>query len=419
VELEGIDVAVLAGAAGIFLLLAGAVIASRRALVRRLSALAVRLEPQGSDDGHRRGLEAAVNRLERGAGQAASRVDDATIGVERFSRALAAVDQGVVVCDEQGEVIFRNDGAAAFVGARHADALAEQAVSELLAAARGGEARQRTLQLWGPPRRTLTITGVPLDDGWRNIGAAAVIEDVSERWRLDAVRRDFVANVSHELKTPVSALGLLAETLAAQDDPAVIHRLSHRMQEEAFRVNRVIEDLLDLSRIESEERPARELIPVHLIVAEAVERVRSVADLRGVDIQVEEPPHDDAVLGDRRQLVSALHNLLENAVKYSDAGSTVEVDVVSADDAVDVVVRDRGIGIPTRDLDRIFERFYRVDRARSRDTGGSGLGLAIVRHVAHSHQGDVLVESHEGEGSTFTLRLPALPGPMGIAAEAG
>jgi two-component system sensor histidine kinase SenX3 len=295
------------------------------------------------------------------------------------------------------------------MGPDQPDVLAEEAITRLLRAAAGGEGGTETLDLYGPPRRTLTIRARPLETDWRPVGAAAVIEDVSERRRLEAVRRDFVANITHELKTPVGALGLLAETLAGESDPEVVNRLAWRIQGESQRVARIMDDLLDLSRIESEETPTREPVPVHLIVAQAAERVRSSAEQQGIRIRIGEPPHNLTVLGDRRQLISALYNLMENAVKYSDPGSTVEVGGRTEGDWLDLRVRDRGIGIPEQDLERIFERFYRVDRGRGRDTGGTGLGLAIVRHVVNNHGGDVLVESHEGEGSTFTLRLPTGP----------
>jgi two-component system sensor histidine kinase SenX3 len=293
-------------------------------------------------------------------------------------------------------------------------------VLELMRGAVDGEAQTRTLDLYGPPRRTLNVVAVPLDDGWRSVGGAVVIEDISERKRVDAMRRDFVANISHELKTPVGALGLLAETLGGEEDPDVVRRLAARMQLESQRVARIIDDLLDLSRIESEEAPVREPVPVHLVVAQAVERVRAAADQRGIAIDAAEAPPRVSVLGDRRQLVSALYNLLENAVKYSDSSSAVEVRARTDGSWVELVVRDHGIGIPGRDLERIFERFYRVDQGRGRDSGGTGLGLAIVRHVASNHRGDVRVVSREGEGSTFTLRLPAGPGPVAVTqAEAG
>jgi two-component system sensor histidine kinase SenX3 len=242
-------------------------------------------------------------------------------------------------------------------------------------------------------------------------GAVVEIDDVTERVRLEAVRTDFVANVSHELKTPVGALALLAETLAEEDDPELVRRLAEKMVVEAHRVNRVIEDLLELSRIEAGENPLREPVPVGLVVAEAVERVRHISEARGIHITVREPSRRLVVMGDRRQLVSAVANLLDNAYKYSEPGATVEVDARIDGAWVDLEVADHGMGIPSRDLDRIFERFYRVDRARSRETGGTGLGLAIVRHVVNNHGGSISVTSEEGVGSTFTLRLPAGPGP--------
>ncbi|HEX6476204.1 MAG TPA: ATP-binding protein, partial [Acidimicrobiales bacterium] len=252
----------------------------------------------------------------------------------------------------------------------------------------------------------------PPGNGSRPLGIVAVLEDVSDRRRLEAVRRDFVANVSHELKTPVGALSLLAETLLAEHDPEVSQRLAGRIQFESLRVNRIIEDLLDLSRIEAEEHPPREPLLASLIMAEAVERVRSAAEQRSVKLLVDEPEPPVTLMGDRRQLVAALNSLLENAVKYSDEGSSVEVFGRANGGWVELVVRDQGIGIPSRDLERIFERFYRVDHGRSRQTGGTGLGLSIVRHVANNHQGLVHVDSREGEGSTFTLRLPASAVPV-------
>jgi two-component system sensor histidine kinase SenX3 len=254
-----------------------------------------------------------------------------------------------------------------------------------------------------------------------------MIEDVSERRRLEEIRRDFIANVSHELKTPMGALGLLAETLLAEQDQAVASRLAERIHLEAFRVSRIIDDLLDLSRLESEGTPTRELVPVVLVMAEAIERIRASGDQHGIEFGFEEPDPGIIVFGDRRQLVSALSALLENAVVYSSDGDIVTVsstlgeDKLSAADeegpapeepqavvvrTVRVAVADKGVGIPAKDLDRIFERFYRVDPGRARQTGGTGLGLSIARHIAQNHGGRVEVESREGEGSTFTLVLP-------------
>jgi two-component system, OmpR family, sensor histidine kinase SenX3 len=218
-----------------------------------------------------------------------------------------------------------------------------------------------------------------------------------------------VANVSHELKTPMGALGLLAETLTVEPDPEIGQRLASRIHTEAFRVSRIIDDLLDLTRIESEEAPPREPIYINLVMAEAVERVQSAAEQRKITIELQEPDPPVHVLGDRRQLVAAIHSLLENAVTFSYENGVIRVTGSQVDGEVRLSVADAGVGIPARDLERIFERFYRVDHGRSRETGGTGLGLSIVRHVASNHQGRVEVASREGEGSTFTLILPNPP----------
>ncbi|MFP3906117.1 MAG: sensor histidine kinase [Acidimicrobiales bacterium] len=358
-------------------------------------------------------LRRATSALERGCGQ----LEDREL---RLARSLDAIAQGVVVVDGDGDVVFTNEAGSLYSEARHGDALVEAAIADLVGRALDGERCIETIELFGPPKRTLVITAIPLDDERTGAGAVAVIDDVTERRRLEAVRRDFVANISHELKTPVGALALLAETLVDEDDVEVAHRLAERMFTEAHRVARTIEDLLDLSRIEAEENPHRETVPVAAIVHDAIERMRPAAEQKQITLEVEPVNERITLVGDTRQLVSAVFNLLENAVKYSEAGSTVHVRALTDGVNVDLQVEDHGMGIPTRDLERVFERFYRIDRARSRQTGGTGLGLAIVRHVVNNHHGEVLVESVEGEGSTFTLRLPAGAGPVPVTTpEAG
>jgi two-component system sensor histidine kinase SenX3 len=396
-------------AAAVVVLLAVAFLAGgrrgQRALRQRILALGSRL---GGDLPARepKKLEDTLNLLERATDRAAETVAESSADAIRLRRALDTLPQAVIVCDEAGEVVFRNAQAIALMGNRHGDALAAQAVDELLAQTAPGASEERTLDLYGPPRRTLAVRTQSIDNGQRALGVIAVIEDVSERRRLEEVRRDFVANVSHELKTPMGALGLLAETLLEETEPEVSHRLAERIHVEAFRISRIIDDLLDLSRIESEASPPRDPVLVNLVMAEAAERVRAAAEQRGVDVVLDEPSPPLAVLGDRRQLTSAVYNLLENAVKFSYEGGVVECRGALDGEEVTISVSDKGIGIPTRDLERVFERFYRVDHGRSRSTGGTGLGLAIVRHVAQNHHGVVEVESREGEGATFTLRLP-------------
>jgi two-component system sensor histidine kinase SenX3 len=409
---SGLVVALIAvGAAGVLATVIGNILgrrSGRRSLEQRLSALGSRLGIEGrSTERSGRGIERALGHIEIGIDNATEAMEESSSDAIRLRRALDTLPQGVIVCDENGEDVFRNARADAMMGGRHGDALAAQAVKELLADAWREGAASRVLDLYGPPRRTLTVRTQIIDDGRRTLGVIAVIDDVSERRRLEEIRRDFVANVSHELKTPMGALGLLAETLVSETDPSVASRLALRIHNEAFRVSRVIDDLLDLTRIEAEEAPPREPVLVSLVMAEASERVRAAAEQRNVKIELTEPTVPVAVLGDRRQLVSAMYNLLENAVKFSYDASTVQFGAQVHGAEVEVTVVDHGVGIPARDLDRIFERFYRVDQGRSRQTGGTGLGLSIVRHVAANHQGRVEVESREGEGSTFRLTLPS------------
>ncbi|MCU1344476.1 MAG: histidine kinase, partial [Acidimicrobiia bacterium] len=271
---------------------------------------------------------------------------------------------------------------------------------------RAGVAQRRTLELFGPPRRTISIHTIALGDSG---GAVALLEDVTERLRLEAVRRDFVANISHELRTPVGALAILAETLEAEDDPETVDRLAQRLHSEAHRVGRLIDDLLELTRIEGSELRSQERLVAADLILEAAERLRPLAAEKGISVELHEPPERLLFVGDRRQVASALGNLLQNAVRYSEPGATVEVWTSRSNDQVEFKVVDHGIGIPANQVDRIFERFYRVDRARTRETGGTGLGLSIVRHVVDNHRGSIAVESVEGVGSTFTMRLPTAP----------
>lgn len=323
-----------------------------------------------------------------------------------LEQAIDALGIGVVVASADGEIVFENAIAGGPTGALHSDVLVEEAIEIHVRAALEGQTRRQTIELFGPPRRVVSVSAVPLADG----GAVAIVEDVTERSRLDAVRTDFVANISHELKTPVGALSVLAEALVDEDQPEVVQRLADKMVHEAIRAGRTIDDLLELSRIELGGEAVKDVVLGSMVVDESVSRARSLAERAGIELHVEPSSDRIRMLGDRRQLVSALGNLVENAVKYSDPDSRVEVSARSDGRWVELSVRDFGVGIPQKDLDRIFERFYRVDRARSRETGGTGLGLAIVRHVATNHGGDVQVTSVEGEGSTFTLRVPAAPG---------
>lgn len=251
---------------------------------------------------------------------------------------------------------------------------------------------------------TLAVRFAPLRDG----AILLTVRDLSAANRLESVRRDFVANVSHELKTPVGALTLLAEaTEQAADDPDAVRHFAGRMQHESARLGNLVRDLIDLSRLQSDD-PLSHAVPVDVdgIVEQAVEAVKTAADSRHISIVDAGTPHL-VVEGDESQLVTAIRNLLANAVTYSPEHTQVTVTTLLTDEGIEIAVRDQGIGIPAPEQDRIFERFYRIDPARSRVTGGTGLGLAIVKHVCANHGGRVSLWSVPGEGSTFTLKLPA------------
>lgn len=242
------------------------------------------------------------------------------------------------------------------------------------------------------------------------LGARFVLllaEDRTESVRLEAVRRDFVANISHELKTPIGAIGLLAEALEhASDDPEQVRRFAQRMSKESKRLASMVQEIIELSRLQAADALTDpEVVDVDQVIQLAIDQNRVTAESNRISL-VAGKPSGERVWGDEGMLVTAVHNLIINAVQYSPSPSRVGIGVTALDDVVEIAVTDQGIGIPEEDLDRVFERFFRVDQARARATGGTGLGLSIVKHVVQNHGGDVRVWSQPGRGSTFTLRLP-------------
>lgn len=234
-----------------------------------------------------------------------------------------------------------------------------------------------------------------------------LIFDESEFRRLDAVRRDFIANISHELKTPIGALSILSEAvLGARNDSEAIVKFATRMQAEAKRLSDLVQEIIDLSRLQDDD-PLRNAKVLNLseLIADAIDTSRLAADARSISLSFSEL-NEFLVLGDRHQIQMAISNLIENAINYSPDGTRVAIALRVQEDLVEFSISDQGIGIPTKDIERIFERFYRVDPARSRATGGTGLGLSIAKHVVANHGGDISVWSEEGAGTTFTIRLP-------------
>ncbi len=330
----------------------------------------------------------------------------AETAAQRLEASLDGLRSGLVLCDRSGQVVAHNAAAKVFLRARHGEALVSRAIKDLLERARAGERVTTNVELHTEPRRSYEVEARPVERQGEMLGAVALVRDRTEHHRIESVRRDFVANVSHELKTPIGALSLLADLLAADPEPEVAARFAGRMQVEIQRVANTIEDLLTLAMLEDDSSRGDERVDIHAVVAAAIDRISETAEQRDVKVIVSGQEDIAPIRGSRLHLESALFNLLDNAVKFSEPGGRVDVGVETDQRILKVWVADDGIGIPAAERSRIFERFYRVDRARSRHTGGTGLGLSIVRHVALNHGGEVSVTSREGYGAQFTLTLP-------------
>ncbi|MDQ3432593.1 MAG: ATP-binding protein [Actinomycetota bacterium] len=337
------------------------------------------------------------------------------------STVLTALRSSAVVLGVDDRVLRASPAAYATGLVRGDQLVVEPLVALAGRVRRGGQAREVELELPRGPLGGKPLAVVARVAPLGTQGQVLVlVEDRTEAHRIDAVRRDFVANVSHELKTPVGAMGLLAEALLdASDDPEAVRRFAGRMQHEAARLSNLVQELIDLSRLQGDDSLiSASAVALDEVVADAVDRSRLAAAAKSITL-VTGGEKGLKVLGDERQLVTALRNLIDNAINYSPEHTRVAVAVRRQQDLAEISVTDQGIGIPARELDRIFERFYRVDPARSRATGGTGLGLAIVKHTAQNHGGEVTVWSVEDSGSTFTLRLPLnSPSPTPVPEDA-
>ncbi|MFE5671272.1 sensor histidine kinase [Agromyces sp. NPDC056523] len=359
------------------------------------------------------GFTVVLHMAER-RGQSAARVVSPTIpdGVDQV---LDVLESAGVVLDPSNNVLRASPGALV-LGLVRNQMLVHPELLELVASVR------RT----GEPIATeLEVTRGPFSDATMQLAVRVarlgtrfvllLADDRTESHRLDEVRRDFIANISHELKTPIASVSLLAEALDhAADEPEQVRRFAHRLSVESKRLGHITGEVIELSRLQASDalRPDV-LLDVDRVVAAAVDQNRVVAAAKGVDVRVRAKSHAE-VYGDEALLVVAVHNLVANAIAYSSEGGRVGVGVRVDGDAVEISVADQGIGIATEELDRVFERFYRVDQARSRNTGGSGLGLSIVKHTVQNHGGDVRVWSRPGKGSTFTVRLPLAERPVPV-----
>ena len=386
---------------------------SRRSLRRRLASLTLRMA-QETTDAERGGTEAVLARAEKAAEAVLVSHNEAERRTARLAGALDAMPVGVVLADDMGMVEYRNVLAESMTGG-HGDAVVQKTLGTLMQRAlREDTLCEDEVDLYGPPRQLYRLRAVPVDDGKRSVGVMATVEDLSERRRTEDLRRDFTANAGDHLRAPVGALAVLAELVESETDARLTHKLAARLGGEAKRVARILDDLIELSRLEAEESRTRQAVSVGSVMNEAVARATPLAEMSGVRIELPAVRSRAAVVGDRRQLVSALFNLVDNAVRFSNRGAKVVLQATIDDNRVLITVADEGVGIPLRDQPRIFERFYRVrspdanedDRPSGHGCGGGGLGLSIVRHVIDGHGGRVTVSSQEGVGSVFTVELP-------------
>ena len=306
------------------------------------------------------------------------------------------------------KILFQSPGITNFAIVKEERITSEDLMALIRVARRTNETHRSRIEIARGPigagKREFEVSVSPLNDEGMVL---VLISDQSEARRIDAVRRDFVANVSHELKTPIGALGLLSEAiLGAKDQPDAVVKFASRMQIEAKRLTDLVQEIIDLSRLQSSD-PLQKAFALEAsdVVREAVAQAALSAESRNITVEIGEI-EDATVIGDRDQLIMAVLNLVENAINYSPENTKVSVVVKVKQELLEISVTDQGIGIAVGELARVFERFYRVDPARSRMTGGTGLGLSIVKHVALNHGGDIKVWSKEGVGSTFTLQLP-------------
>jgi two-component system phosphate regulon sensor histidine kinase PhoR len=335
-----------------------------------------------------------------------ARIADAKRSSSTLEVALAALPQGTVLLDEADVVVYANPSAEGLLGTIPATltGLVPFSFQDVVHEARSTVETTTTIAEHGKPPRILRAIATPFEDDGRVL---LVVVDITERERAASVRRDFVANASHELKTPVSAIIASSEALqlAVERGDASAVDFARQIEGSATQLDRLVADLLDLSRLERDE-PELEPLSLGHLVREEVERIRNDADDRGIELTVDVA--DLQVAGSRRDLAIAVRNLLDNAIRYTPAGGKIGAELEKVGDEAVLRITDTGEGIPSRDVERVFERFYRVDNARSRATGGTGLGLAIVKHVIEGHRGSATVQSELGAGSVFTVRLPVL-----------
>ena len=329
---------------------------------------------------------------------------------ELLIKTLNTLDRDSLILDKNGNAIFTTNNIDKLNILKDDKIFSEEFLALIRVVRRTGEKQEASFELprgpIGEGKREIQVSISMLSE---NGLVLIIIDDEGEKQRIDAVRRDFITNISHELKTPITALSLNSDALLeVKNEPDQVVRFADRIKQQAGRLNDLVQEIINLSKLQdADPLDVARNVNVLDVVREAIDQCETNAEARKISINLEK---EDAavVLGNRDQLVMAVHNLIENAINYSSQGTNVTVVVEAIEDIVEITVKDQGIGIAQSEIDRIFERFYRVDPARSRATGGTGLGLSIVKHVAQNHGGEIKVWSAPGVGSTFSLRLPMI-----------
>ena len=329
---------------------------------------------------------------------------------ELLLKTLNTLDRDSLILDKNGNAIFTTNNIDKLNILKDGKIFSEEFLALIRVVRRTGEKQEASFELprgpIGEGKREIQVSVSMLSE---NGLVLIIIDDEGEKQRIDAVRRDFITNISHELKTPITALSLNSDALLeVKNEPDQVVRFADRIKQQAGRLNDLVQEIINLSKLQdADPLDVARNVNILDVVKEAINQCETNAEARKISINLEK---EDAavVLGNRDQLVMAVHNLIENAINYSAAGTNVTIVVEVNEEIVEITVKDQGIGIAQSEIDRIFERFYRVDPARSRATGGTGLGLSIVKHVAQNHGGEIKVWSAPGVGSTFSLRLPMI-----------
>jgi len=349
-------------------------------------------------------------------GKKAEKVERSNLVAPSLVAALKALDRESIILDSSGYIRYETNKISLLNLAKDNKILSEELLALVRVVRRTGKTQEGSIEVARGPigegKRDLQITAALID----NEGSVLVIiDDEGEKQRIDAIRRDFITNISHELKTPIQALSLNSDALLEiKDEPDKVVLFANKIKTQTIRLNDLVKEIINLSKIQdSDPLDMAHNVEISNVIAEAVDQCEVLAEARKISINLD-GVQNAVVVGNREQLVMAVHNLVENAINYSSEGTNVVISSKLDDGLIEILVKDQGLGIAEENLDRIFERFYRVDPARSRATGGTGLGLSIVKHVITNHGGEVKVWSSMGVGSTFAIRLPIAKESAGI-----